>query len=303
MDRMQRGYFRQAAENKYLKLKRQEFQSWIGQILTLSYLGDYENIRLTQGDGGLDGIILSRAAVVAVNAPREQTAGSLGDKIKGDFISAMNTLRNRGVDLKVFIFVHNDEGLTKDIGPLLMTLRQDNSGIEIECWTFESIWKELAKLEVAQLEDLFGPGPTVENVEQLQMPAIREVIAYLTEFGREAPALGDLEIPDPQKLEYNQLASENQDLLRIGRSKHRMVETYLEGVTNVETGEAIAEGFRRKYAAVRESGMGPDDIFHVLWNFAGGNHFTTPRQVAAVTAILSYYFHSCDIFENVPEAT
>jgi hypothetical protein len=303
MDRMQRGYFRQAAKNTYLELKRQDFQSWIGRILALSYLGDYENIRLTQGDGGLDGIILSRAAVVAVNAPREQTASTLAAKIKGDFTSAKKTLRDRGVDLKTFIFVHNDEGLTKDIGPLLMKLRQDNSGLDIECWSFERIWNELAKLEIVQLEEFFGPGPTVENVEQLQMPVIREVIDYLTKFGQGAHPLVDLEIPDPQKLEYNQLAIENQDLLRAGRSKHRMVEQYLAGITNPEAGNDIAEGFRLKYAAVKESGATPDDIFHVLWNFAGGNHFTTPPQVAAVTAILSFFFHSCDIFENVPVAS
>ena len=169
MDRMQRGFFRQAAENKYLKLKRQEFETWIGEILGMSCAGDYENIRLTQGDGGLDGIILSRSAVVAVNAPREQTAGSLEKKIKGDFTAAMKTLKDRAVDLKAFIFVHNDEGLTKDIGPVLMKLRQDNPSVEIECWTFERIWKELEKLSLDQLEDIFGQGPTVENVEQLQL--------------------------------------------------------------------------------------------------------------------------------------
>jgi len=236
-----------------------------------------------------------------VNAPREQTAGSLEKKIKGDFDAAKKTLTDRSVELKVFIFVHNDEGLTKDIGPGLMKLRQENPGVEVESWTFERIWKELEKLSVEQLEDLFGPGPTVENVAQLQLPMIREVIDYLTDFGAEPPPLGDLEIPNPEKLEYNALADENQDLLRVGRSKHRSVEQYLEGVTNIQAGESIAEAFRKKYADSKESGLNPDDVFHEMWNFAGGNHFTSPPQIAAVTAILSYFFHSCDIFENVPE--
>ena len=94
MDRMQRGYFRQAAENKYLKLKRQEFQSWIGQILTLSYLGDYENIRLTQGDGGLDGIILSRAAVVAAN-PGDHRLVDPGRDLHTDAAGAACPARHR----------------------------------------------------------------------------------------------------------------------------------------------------------------------------------------------------------------
>lgn len=302
MDRVQRGFFRQAAENKYLKLKRQEFQAWVGEILGKSLAGDYENIRLTQGDGGLDGIILSRSAVVAVNAPRDQTATSLETKIKGDFATAKKTLQDRGVELKVFIFVHNDEGLTKDTGPALMKLRQ-SEGIEVECWTFERIWKELQGLGVAELEAMFGQGLNTANVDQLQMPHVREVIEYLTQLGREPPALGDLVIPDPAKLEYNSLSEENQDMLRVGRSKHGMVEQFIEGMTDIGAGEAIAEAFRNKYASVKEAGENADDIFHVLWDFAGGNHFSTPPQFAAVTAILSYYFHSCDIFENVPKTS
>jgi len=300
MDRVQRGFFRQAAENKYLKLKRQEFQAWVGEILGNSLAGDYENIRLTQGDGGLDGIILSRSAVVAVNAPREQSAASLETKILDDYVKGKKTLADRGVELKVFIFIHNDEGLTKDTGPALMNLRQ-KEGIEVECWTFERIWKELQGLGLEELEAMFGQGLSTANVDQLQMPHIREVIEYLTKLGQEPPPLGDLVIPDPAKLEFNKLSEENQDMLRVGRTKHGLVEQFIEGMTDIAAGEAIAEAFRIKYAAVKESGENADDIFHVLWDFAGGNHFSTPPQFAAVTAILSYYFHSCDIFENVPK--
>ena len=300
MDKVQRGFFRQAAKIKYLELRRQEFQAWVGEILGKSLAGDYENIRLTQGDGGLDGIILSRSAVVAVNAPREQTAASLETKILDDYAKGKKTLADRGVELKVFIFIHNDEGLTKDTGPALMRLRQ-SEGIEVECWTFERIWKELQDLGVEELEAMFGQGLSTSNVDQLQMPHVREVIEYLTKLGEEPPALGDLVIPDPAKLEFNNLSVENQDMLRVGRTKHGLVEQFIEGMTDIAAGEAIAEAFRIKYAAVKESGENADDIFHVLWDFAGGNHFTMPPQIAAVTAILSYYFHSCDIFENVPK--
>ncbi|QDV81348.1 ABC-three component system protein [Planctomycetes bacterium TBK1r] len=303
MDRMQRGYFRLAAENTYLKLKRQEFQAWVGKILEMSLPDDYENIRLTQGDGGLDGIIISRSAIVAVNAPRDQSASTLITKIESDFESGRKTLSDRDVEMKGFIFVHNDEGLTKDVGPKLMALRNNNEGIDVECWSFERIWRELEKLSVIQLEEMFGPGPTDENVARLQMPAIREVVEHLSSIEADAPPTGAIEIPDPEKLEHNSLNTFNQDLLRAGRSKHGLVIEYLEGVTDIRAGEAIAEGFRRKYAACRESQMASDDIFGSLWDFAGGSHFTTPTQHAAVTAVLSYYFHSCDIFENLPEST
>ena len=294
MDSMTRGYYRLAAKNKFLELKRQEFEAWVGDILTKSRAGDYENIRLTQGDGGLDGIILSQAAVVAVNAPRNQTAGSLIKKIEGDFASAKKTLAERKVELEEFIFVHNDEGLTKETGAALMKLRKDHN-VEVRSWTFESLWLELEKLSNTQLEAMFGPSPTVANVEQLQLTGIKDVIDHLVNLGVNPSPLDNLEIPDPEKLDYNQLDQAYRDMLRTSRTKHDLVRQYLEGVTAVGAGDAIAEAFRRKYAAQKEAGLEPDDIFLILWNFAGGNHFTKPFEHAAVTAILSYYFHSLSL--------
>jgi hypothetical protein len=47
--------------------------------------------------------------------------------------------------------------------------------------------------------------------------------------------------------------------------------------------------------------MTPDEIFDALWYFSGGNHFPRPDQLAGVTAVMSHFFDSCDIFENVPK--
>ena len=66
MDRMKRSYLRLLAKDDFREKKRQEFQAWVGKIFELGFLGDYDSIRLTQGDGGLDGIILSELAAVAV---------------------------------------------------------------------------------------------------------------------------------------------------------------------------------------------------------------------------------------------
>jgi hypothetical protein len=298
MDRFLRGSFRLAAENKYLKLRRTEFQAWFGEIMGKAYPLHYENIRLTKGDGGLDGVRVDNGFAYAVYAPRETTKGKLEEKILSDFQEGLSTLEERGVDMKGWVFVHNDEGLTKEVGPALMKLRQDNPGIEIQRWTFEGIWNQLERLSEDQLSDLFGPGPTEENVDQLEMPQIREVIEYLA---REVPPpLPMVESPDPEKLDFNKLSEENANLMRVGERRSGMVGKYLGGMTDVTAGEAIAEAFRRKYAALKEAGMTPDQIFGTLWRFAGGNHFTEPTQIAAIGAVISYYFNSCDIFENAP---
>jgi len=303
MDRFQRSYLRLMARDDYREKKRQVFQDWVGQLFKKALKGDYENIRLTQGDGSLDGIILSESAVVAVFAPRKSTQSELERKIADDFNGADQTLKDRNVQLRKFIFVHNDEGLTKGVGALMLHLQQGNPGVTIEIWTFENLWTLMETLSEDEIQDVLGLAPTSEMMERLEMPVIREVIEHLVSVQAEPPAIGDLTIPAPDKLQYNELDEMNQHLLRGGRSKHALVARYLEGMTDLRTGEAIAEGFRQKYAFCRAGGMRPDDTFATLWHFAGGNHFTTPVQHAAVTAVLSHFFHTCDIFENTPEPT
>jgi hypothetical protein len=252
----------------------------------------------------LDGIIVSEDAVVAVYAPRETSKSVLENKIASDFEKAAETLSDRSVTMRKFIFVHNDEGLTKDIGSFVLKLRQDNPGVVVEVWTFERLWTLMEeKLSDNQFQDLLGEAPTSQAMDRLEMPAIRDAVEYLASVKAAPPPLGVITIPDPEKLEYNQLNEYNQHLLRGGRAKHGMVAQYLDGMTDPTAGEEIAEGFRRKYAACRESGMSPDEIFEALWDFAGGNHFPDPPHQAGVTAVMSHFFDSCDIFENVPEST
>jgi hypothetical protein len=48
---------------------------------------------------------------------------------------------------------------------------------------------------------------------------------------------------------------------------------------------------------LKSVGLGPDEIFGELQAFAGGMDREPSRQ-AAVLAVLSYFFESCDIFED-----
>lgn len=298
MDRLQRGYYRLAAANAFLKLKRTEFQAWFSRIMEKVHPGDYENIRLTQGDGGIDGILLSSGTAFAVYAPREMTESQVIAKMNSDFTSASNTMKERGAVLNGLVFVHNDEGLTQKTGPELLRLKQANKTITFARWTFEAIWRELETLAPEQLADLFGPGPTEENVDRLGFPAIREVIDFLERA--EPPPLPEIGVPDADKLEHNRLSDDLADLLRVGRRRQGLVEQYLNGMTNPTAGESIAEAFRRHYASMKDSGASSTETFNSLWRFAGGEHFVQPQQFAAVTAVLAYFFASCDIFENAP---
>jgi hypothetical protein len=104
-----------AAENqrlvyrdKFRSLHCEAFQSWFEELAhALHPAGDFQAIRKTQGDGGLDGFVISSQLVYAVYAParREEDRDSeTAAKIRSDFAKACSTLRGQ---LKAWVFVHN----------------------------------------------------------------------------------------------------------------------------------------------------------------------------------------------------
>jgi hypothetical protein len=92
-----------AAENHRLvyrgtfrSLHYEAFQFWFEELVhALHPVGDFQKIRKTQGDGGLDGFVISSQLVYAVYAParREEDRDSeTATKIRSDFAKACSTL-------------------------------------------------------------------------------------------------------------------------------------------------------------------------------------------------------------------
>jgi hypothetical protein len=85
MDPVKLNHYRLAAENGFWKHMRTAFQDWLSAIMIKRYCDDFIRIRLSKGDGGLDGYRLSTQTVYQVFAPRDYTAIEMANKIKGDF--------------------------------------------------------------------------------------------------------------------------------------------------------------------------------------------------------------------------
>ena len=303
MDPLKLNTYRMAAEIEFWKLKRTAFQDWLGDIMSRRFPDDYLRIRLSQGDGGLDGYRLSTQTVYQVFAPREYSPSEIVGKIQGDFEHGKTTLAEKKVEMKEWVFVHNDpDDLAHDVVTELAKLQQDNPNIKIRRWEFAAIWNEIKQLGEDELVNLFGAAPTLEMLEQLCYRDIIPVVEHLA--SAKAPPLPPTDPPSPQKLEFNQLSPERADIVTRGRVKQGLVESYLNEMPDDDRPEEIAQAFRDKYASLRESGMEADPIFDELWLFAGGQAFACdPVKIAAVMTVLAFYFDNCDIFENSLETT
>jgi hypothetical protein len=302
MDRAQTAFFKLASREKFGRLKRHAFQDFFCEVMNLAFPADFQAVRLAQGDGGIDGFRLSTSGVYQVYAPREQKTSVIVDKIENDFAMAREYLKKSNVEMREWTFVHNDfDGLAPEVNAKVAELMQANQFVRIEIWKYDSIWQVLKKLETEDLTELFGQSPTEANIENLQIPDIIPVIERLC---RATPnPIPVVSFPDPEKLEHNRLSSDDANWLRLGETKESLVDAILKTHQNPTAGEQIAEAFRQKYKELRGRNMSSDMIFQILWEFAGGEVFTSREQNAAIAAVMSYFFHKCDIYENVPKTT
>jgi len=305
LDRAQIGYYRLHAYNVYLEKKRTEFQNWFVDLMNRRYPKSFIKVRLTEGDGKLDGYRLGDSTVFAVYAPRENTRkiSETIKKIQSDFDGAKNTLSEDGLELTKWIFVSNDQdGIPKEITTQIARIENEHSNCVVEYWDFEAIWNEIKELDEIHLIELFGNAPSITQIDSLQFQSLHAVISFIQ--GQPVPLNPPLDPPDVNKLEYNSLSDVIMDYLRVGRRKEKLVDQYFDLNQKLNLGEKIAQAFRKKYATLKNSkiDLSADTIFQELWNFAGGGQLKSLENSAAVLAILSYFFESCDIFENPPQS-
>lgn len=298
LDTISHDWYKVKCQIEYLKLKRNEFQSWFADVMEKAYPGDFQRVRQTQGDRGCDGYRISTKTIYQVYAPREIRPSALNRKIKDDFNQALEEF---GEKMAAWTFVHNDpDGLTPDTAvDTFGGLKDEHPDIILATHTFNEIWDIIKNLDTEKIEDLFGSAPTISHLHYLQLNEIIPVLRFIEKH--EVPVEVTVDPPDPEKLEFNAFSEEVQDLISSGRRKATLVQQYFEKVRDPMYGESLAEAFREKYGSLKGSDLSADEIFDELRKFTGGDYFHDASKQAAVLAILSYFFERCDIFENPDE--
>ena len=298
MDEVQSAFYRLKFLNAFLEKKGVEFQDWFARLAAHAFGPDFEAVRPygNRGDLKCDGRRVSTHTVFQCYAPYELKEKLLNAKIERDFVGAHE---NWGSDMAEWVLVHNDNrGLPASSVQLLDRLRRSRSDVTIEVWTEPALQKLAERLPLADQEVLFGFAPSKSGLETLAMEDLQPVIHQL-QFMDPEPGEAPLTPPSVDKLEKNRLSSDAAGLLRLGRRKEALVETWFTKNRRPDLGERIAEAFRRRYARVNDGTRSPDEVFGHLQQYAGMGG--DPTRQAAVLAVLSYFFERCDIFED-PEA-
>ena len=294
-------YQRHGFENQFSTKFDNEFENWFSDLARkLHPGGDCQPVRLTQGDGKIDVYVIRDQLVYQCYAPQSYSPTKAASKIVCDFWGANDHLDGK---MNCWIFVHNhptgrlDKDSVKAINNLKSEVTEKKIEVRILAWGKEDLWTQLLeRLDYNQLRDLFGePNPVELDYACLESLLLSlEAVDYQPDL--EAPIQ-----PDVDKLNFNDLGPSIQTFIRMARGVDWKVGDYFDRCPNPELGENIAERFRKRYKRFRTiDQLPPDDIFSRLQGEAGWKPTPDPKRQLASMAILSYFFHKCDIFENVP---
>jgi hypothetical protein len=299
MDHIMRSFYELHFENSFVTLTGTAFQDWFVDIMGKRFQEDFEAIRPhgRLGDLKCDGYLNSTKTVFAVYAPQDLAGPHASRKIKSDFEGAMRHWDGRMNDWRL---VHNSRDLPPHILQLLQDISSANLHISVGNWGYEDLRQKVFELSLSDLVALFGPAPSAAEVHFFSSADLQLVVEGLSGL----PYRTDDEVvpPPANKLDYNGLSRFTRTLLTAGMISHDQVQFYFNNHEDPGLGDRIAAMFKYRYGELKGAGMSPNAIFRTLFEFATANQKLEPPQEGAATALLSYLFQHCEIFDRpIPE--
>jgi hypothetical protein len=277
------------------------FQNWFMKLARhIHSSGDVQTVRLTQGDGKLDVVVLNEQIVYQCYGPQTFKSSEATRKIGADFEGAHKFLDGR---LGKWVFVHNhptgslDKNTLKALNNLITEIRKRGDAVEILAWGREELWDALeVGVPHHGLRELFGsPNPV-----HIDFACLEELLLSL-ERAEYPDDVAPVSQPAENKLEFNDLGASYRRQVRQGRTGLRIMDEYLASRvgTDPEFAERLAQRFRDRYRSLHSrSVLSPDEIYENLRLDAGWKASPDIKREMATRVILAYFFDTCDIFEN-----
>ncbi|HCN29438.1 MAG TPA: hypothetical protein DIT64_11950 [Verrucomicrobiales bacterium] len=288
-------------EIAFLRAKGDAFQTFFEQLMGRAFRADFMACRPwgNVGDKKNDGFLKSDRRLFQVYAPNDMTAAEAINKITEDFAGA---LKHWGAHFDKWSFVHNAyDGLPPHVHQLLLETERKNPGVKIEPWCLEELRVVFRRLSLDDLRSWFNyMPPTMSEQASIGFEEIRIVLEDIA--ARVMPANHPVMSVDPSKLRANRLSDSVQALLTAGMAKTPLVKRFFDEWHAPTYGERMAKAFTTHYQELKSSSppLHPNEIFHELQQWTGGEKPKSSAQLAAVLAVLAYFFERCDIFEPAP---
>lgn len=287
MEPLEKAYFETKFENKFLKSKGNEFQSFFNDLMERAYKDDYMPCRPwgKQGDKKNDGFLKSDRRLFQVYAPNEMTAREANKKIDEDFKGAKKYWKEY---FDKWSFVHNArDGIPPHVQEKILELEKNNPGIKLDLWGWENLREVFRQLSKEDLESWFGYAPDAQTKTKIGFEEIRVVLESIS--SKSIENVSEVKQVPFKKIEANQLSDSIAIILKEGMIKSTLVNNFFKKWHDPAFGERIASSFREQYKIFREK-YSPNEIFYEFQNWIGGSERGTPEIEMAMYAVIAYYF-------------
>jgi hypothetical protein len=219
-------------------------------------------------------------------------------KIDDDFNGALK--HRHTTPMEKWVLVHNDhDDLPTEAHEHVIALRnQYQDDVGVETWGPESLLSIIMEIPRDRLRLLFPEGLSGHDLRRITYAQIDELIESLGTL----EASTDFSSPDEpsiRKIEHNGFSEPVSQMLRSGLISQQKFADYFRETSRVTVGSKLAQHFKNVYLKNRASATDADELFFAILDSVGGLSCAKARR-AAIIGLVSYLFHTCDIFENVP---
>jgi hypothetical protein len=296
MDPLAQSHYEIKFELEFRKASSDAFQNLFGRVMNLAYPGDFTQTKPwgVLGDEKCDGYLRSQRRFFQCYGPTNATKSTALSKIDADFKGA---LRHAARFFDSWVLAHNfaDGRIPTWLLVKLDSLKEDHRPLQLEHFGFVELRNVVFSLSNRDLIHLLGPAPTQQAMVSLGLRELQPILAHLQQS---LPVEDEVRAVSGDKLNYNELPSSVETLLKAGMTKARILEKYFARTHNKEKGIRVAAAFRNEYSKLKSEGHGSVEIFDHLRSFAAGPYRITSEAEVGTLAIVAYLFEACDIFEN-----
>ena len=279
-------------------------KKWFKSMAECIHGNDFEDIKPSgpRGDKKCDGRIISEDTIIQCYAPESPRTFSekASSKINDSFPDIVKIWPN----MKKWVFLHNnDAGIPVTVSETLDQVRNKYPMLTIEEGSKRYLKDNYHdKLSGQQLIDIYPDAAIKYNLSIVQMEHIRPLLSKISAVCSSTPAKYEFgEEPDSNKLDFNKLSSPAQINIRLARQHVDIVDRYLSSLNNPQNATKIQLSIRKQYQDLRDFGHNSEQILAMMLQFVGDSG--EPIVRAAAYVIVTYFFDSCDIFENPPKVS
>lgn len=282
--------------------KGDAFEQFFKDIMSRRHPGDFVPIVPwgNLGDMGRDGFRSSTRTIYAMYAPHEDGEAKTRQKMSSDLEKALGHWSGQ-FDEWAFV-LPGRRGIPTTVEAHLAELRANHAPLKLTLIDHQAVARiVMRELGRDALVELLGVPPAAGHVV-VGAREIQDVLAHVS--ASTAPRPGPILPPPANKIDFNELSMEVEELLNLGRHRQHFVSEYLNGVRDAEYGDRLATVFHDKYQAIKLGEPDPDRVFEELLSWVAGNERASDRAyMFGAYAVLMYFFERCDIFERPQEVT